>query len=211
MSVEIIKLTSSPKNTNVFYTELDDGGRLTVSAAIVADYSLYKGRVLEPGEYEALQKASGLYAAKARALRILGKRAMSCREITKRLVEKGEDEETARTVADWLIQIGAVNDTEYAAMIVRHYSAKGYGPLRVRDELYRRGIDRALWDTALIELPDVEEAAYSAVCNKLKGRKPDQAELGRITAGLQRRGFSWSEIRSAAERYMNTEDFDANE
>ena len=211
MSVEILKLSSSPKDANVFYAEFDDGSKLTVSAAIVADYSLYKGCVLESGDYEALQKAAGLHAAKARALRILGKRAMSHREITERLISKGEDAETANTVADWLVHIGAVNDKDYAAMIVRHYAAKGYGPLRVRDELYRRGIDRSQWDEALEGLPDVEESAYKAIRAKLKGKKPDKAELGRVTAGLYRRGFSWSEIRTAAERYMNTEDFDTNE
>ena len=210
MSVEITKLALSPKDQNTFYAEFDDGEKLTVAAAIVADYSLYKGRVLENGEYGALKKDVRLTSAKARALRIIGKRQMSRREITARLVQKGESEQTAATVADWLVQIGAINDGEYAAMIVRHYAASGYGAMRVRDELYRRGIERERWDEVLVDLPDMEEAAFKAITSKLKGKKPDKAELGRVHAWLNRRGFKWDEIKAAAERYMN-EGIDADE
>ena len=37
----------------------------------------------------------------------------------------------------------------YAAQVVRYYSAKGYGERKLRDELYRRGVPRELWDEAL--------------------------------------------------------------
>jgi SOS response regulatory protein OraA/RecX len=57
----------------------------------------------------------------------------------------------------------------------------------------------------------MEEAAWRALKSRLRGKKPDKAELGRVTAGLYRRGFSWNEIQAAAERYMNTEDFDTDE
>jgi SOS response regulatory protein OraA/RecX len=57
----------------------------------------------------------------------------------------------------------------------------------------------------------MEEAAWRALASKLRGKKPDKAELGRVTAGLYRRGFSWGEVQSAAERYKNTEDYDTDE
>ena len=46
---------------------------------------------------------------------------------------------------------------EYAAMIVRHYSAKGYGENRIKAELSRRGIARELWEDALVFLPEPDE------------------------------------------------------
>ncbi len=211
MSVKITKLASSPKDPTTCRAEFDDGEKLTVTAALVADYSLYTGCVLDTGAYSALKKDVDISSAKTRALRILGKRQMSRREITERLKQKGEKEDTAHIVADWLVKIGAVDDKEYAASIVRHYMFIGYGMMRIRDELYRRGIDRELWEEALAQLPDMEEAAYKALKKKLKGKKPDKEELVRVNAGLYRRGFKWDEIRAAAERYMNTEDFDTDE
>jgi ribosomal protein S12 methylthiotransferase len=201
LSAEITKLARNPKNPDAVTVEFDGGEKLTVTGALVADYSLYTGRALSTAEYEALRQDASLAAAKARALRILGKRQMSRREITERLVQKGESEETAQDVTDWLVQIGAVNDAEYAAAIVRHYASGGYGLMRIRDELYRHGIARELWEDALAQAPDMEEAAWRALASKLRGKKPDKAELGRVTAGLYRRGFSWGEVQSAAERY----------
>ncbi len=205
MSVEITRLAVTPKNPNKYATEFDDGEKMTLDAALVADHGLYTGRVLDGGEYEALKKDAGLHAARARAMRILGRRQMSRREITERLIQKGENEETSHSVADWLVKIGAVNDVEYAASIVRHYGGGGYGLMRIRDELYRRGIEHELWDAALSGIPDMEEAAYKALTAKLRGKRPDRDELGRVTAGLYRRGFSWDEIKAAAERYKSEE------
>ena len=45
--------------------------------------------------------------------------------------------------------MGFLNDALYAEQVVRHYSAKGYGLRKLRDELYRRGVPRELWDEAL--------------------------------------------------------------
>ena len=38
-----------------------------------------------------------------------------------------------------LEELGFLNDASYAEQVVRHYSAKGYGLRKLRDELYRRG------------------------------------------------------------------------
>ena len=40
--------------------------------------------------------------------------------------------------ADWLEDLGAIDDAAYARLVARHYGARGYGPGRVREELRRR-------------------------------------------------------------------------
>ena len=85
---------------------------------------------------------------------IIGARAMSVKELTDRLKEKGESPENAEDAAAWLQEMHLLDDAQYAAMCVRHYAAKGYGAGRIRSELYRRGIPRELWDEALQELPE---------------------------------------------------------
>ncbi|NLA85725.1 MAG: regulatory protein RecX, partial [Clostridiales bacterium] len=173
--MKIVKLTQSKNKPDVFYTEFEDGGRLRVTVALIADHSLYAGRVLDEDEYGALKAAAGLTDAKSRALRILGKRSMSRREITERLMQKGESAETAEETAGWLEKIGIVNDAEYASLIARHYISRGYGLMRVKDELYRRGIDKELWEDALNGLPETDDKVYDLLAAKLKGAEPDQA------------------------------------
>jgi regulatory protein len=200
--MKIVKITRSEKIQDRFYAEFEDGSTMTVTVALIADFSLYTGRELDDDEAEALKAASVSASSRARALRILGKRNMSRREITERLVSKGEEEETAQETADWLERIGALNDEEYAALIVRHYASNGYGRGRIKDELYRRGIGRDLWEDALNALPEQDETIYKIISAKLKGEKPDRKELKRVTDGLSRRGFSWEEIKQAVDHYM---------
>ena len=76
----------------------------------------------------------------------------------------------------------------------------GYGPGRVRQELQHRGVPRELWDDALARMSDPEEAIDRFLTAKLRGKTPDRATLQRLSAALQRRGFSWQDIRPALAR-----------
>ena len=144
-----------------------------------------------------------LNSAKARAMRILGNRYLSAREMEKRLINKGETAGTAQQTVQWLEDIGAVNDKEYAASIVRHYIAKGFGLARIREELYKRGIDREMWDEALSDLDGMEDAAYEFVEKRLRGES-GKDELRRATNALCSRGFSYEEARAAVNRYLES-------
>ena len=129
-----------------------------------------------------------------------GRRMLSQKELSDRLVKKGTDPQEAQETARWLADLGAVDDAAYAGVIVRHYAAMGYGPGRVRQELQHRGVPRELWDDALARMPDPEEAIDRFLTAKLRGKTPDRATLQRLSAALQRRGFSWQDIRPALAR-----------
>ena len=138
--------------------------------------------------------------AKARALRLLEKRDYSEAELAAKLVEKGDDPDSARAAAARMAELGFVNDENYAGMVVRHYAAKGYGRARIREELRRRRVPRELWDAALLELPEQTDTVERLLAAKLRGRAPEGDDLRRACAALIRRGFSWEEVSSAAKR-----------
>ena len=81
-------------------------------------------------------------ATKKRAFSMLEKRDYSVKELTDRLLEKGEPPEAVYALTARLVELGVLDDARYAGLVTRHYAAKGYGARRIRDELYRRG-DRA--------------------------------------------------------------------
>ena len=139
--------------------------------------------------------------AKARALRLLEKRDYSEAELAAKLVEKGFEVPEAAAAADRCVALGFVNDENYAAMVARHYTARGFGERRVREELRRRRVPREYWDAALEAVPDDEDGAYRCLCAKMRGRAPEPEELRRALAAVQRRGFGYQEVREAAERY----------
>ena len=202
--MKIEKLIKSEHVADRFYAALENGERVKVDVNIIADLSLYAGRELSDAELTELRSRSGEFEAKQRALRLLSSRQMSRRELRKKLTEKGATDEAADAAADLMERIGAVNDAEYAASIVRHYSKMGYGAGRIRQELLRRGVDKELWDDALSGLPESGDKLDELITRRLRGGDPDEKELKRLTDMLIRRGFSWSEVRASLARYNET-------
>lgn len=143
--------------------------------------------------------------AKARALKILERRDVSRKMLLDKLTEKGVADADAEEVADWLCGLGVVNDERFAGLVVRHYAAKGYGERRIREELYRRGIDRELWDAALEELTGSDERLDRLLGTKLRGDASPE-NLQRTQNYLLRRGYSWEDVREATERYLSGKD-----
>ena len=79
-------------------------------------------------------------------------------------------------------------------------SGKTTTAMKIAEELQRRGVPRELWEDALAQLPDPEEAIDKFLAAKLRGKTPDRATLQRLSAALQRRGFQWQDIRPALAR-----------
>lgn len=206
MRVEEVK--KSQRNRGRFLVRLEDGNVLHVTEDELLRFGLSAGMELDGETLEALRASARASSAKAAAADLIGSRALSKKELTRRLVRKGNDEADARAAADWLEDIGAVNDPAYAAALARHYGGKGYGPARVREELRRRGIGRELWDGALEEMPEAGEILDQLIQKKCKGGLSDPKEIKRVSGALMRRGFGWSEVKAAMRRYAEVTDDD---
>ena len=204
--MRIEELKPSRRKQGRFLVKLEDGSILRITEEELLRFRLRPGIDLDRETLEALQASVRTSSAKAAAANIIGSRALSKRELTRRLVKKGNDETDAQAAADWLEDIGAVDDAAYAASLVRHYGEKGYGPARVREELRRRGVDRALWDEALEEMPDPAEILDRLIQKKSGGDLRDRKELKRISDGLLRRGFAWGDVKDALRRYTEIEE-----
>ena len=122
-------------------------------------------------------------------MRLLERRDYGRDELAAKLVEKGFEAPEAVAAADRCVALGFVNDENYAAMVARHYTARGFGERRVLEELRRRRVPREYWDEALAAVPDDADGAYRCLCAKMRGRAPEPEELRRAAAAVPRRGF----------------------
>ena len=206
MRIEEVKKSERKKGR--FLVRLEDGDILRVTEEEVLRFGLRAGSELDGEMLEAVKASVKKSSAKAAAANMIGSRALSKKELTKRLIQKGNDEEDARAAADWLEDIGAVDDAGYAAALVRHYGGKGYGAARVKEELRRRGVERELWDQALEEMPETEEILDRLIQKKCKGNLSDPKEKKRVCDALMRRGFGWGDVRAAMGRYVEMMDDD---
>ncbi len=177
----------------------DDGREIPTTLGIVTELRLFAGKPLEEAQLQLVREKSAAAFARERALYLISLRPHSQKELLDKLIRKGTDPAAADAAVCWLSDHGYLNDVSYAAAVVRHYAKKGYGAKRITSELYRRGIDRELWDDALREMPEAEAEIDRFLHSRLKDPN-DPDEVRRISAALFRRGYSWEEIRSALGR-----------
>ena len=191
---------------------LEGGDLLHVTESELLRFGLSIGLDIDDGTVVELQQSGARSETRVRAANMISARPLSRRELVKRLREKGALESDAEAAADWLEEIGALNDAEYAAMLVRHYGGMGYGEAKIRDELYRRGVPRELWEDALSKSPDTQEVIARVIAQKTKGRALDEKGRKRLSDMLLRRGFAWRDVRAAlAQMSENAPEFDYEE
>jgi regulatory protein len=133
---------------------------------------------------------------------LLARRAYTERELLDRLARRGVAPADAAAAVGELRRRGLVDDGATAAMWARSWrDYKGWGPLRIRAELSRRGIGRPVADALLEELFGGDGAQSVAAREAARLiRRPAFRRAGRhrarwLTAQLLRRGFPHAVVR----------------
>ena len=222
----IQKLEPSKHKEGRWLVWLEDGSPVRIGEGDVVSLGLYAGKELSDAEGEALAAAGVRSKLMEKAVDLLALRPMSRRELLDKLCapprpKKGKypydklddtpDPEVmqiqreallaqAEGVADRLTELGLLNDEEYARMLARHYALTGYGPRKLRDELYRRGVPREYWEDALAEAETDERQIDKLARQKLREAEPTRENLKKVSDYLARRGYGWEEISAALDR-----------
>lgn len=181
---------------------LSNGERVKSFLSVVVDMSLYVGMELDSSELCLLRNSSRSMSAKARAARIVGAAPVSKKQLVRKLKDKGEDENDAQNAADWLEELGAINDEEYAVSLAKSYAARGYGKARIKQKLKEKEIDRDYWDNALAAVGECDEQIDKYISTHLPMGCTDRKIIKKVSDALIRRGFSWSEISAALGRNL---------
>ena len=180
--MRIEELLPPPQPGKPWSVALEGGEVLRVSESVVASFALYGGMELEAETLTALQEAAALAAWREKAGRLLTARMLSSGQLAEKLTAKGATEEQAAQVVAWAQDIGLLDDSAYAKALARHYTAKGYGPYKIKDEFYRRQVPREDWEEALaaVEPPEAWMADFlSRKIQDPEGPCPDQESLRR--------------------------------
>lgn len=199
--MKILGLKPSQRVQGRWLVQLEDGTLLRVGENEVLAFSLYQGRELEEEERQRLLDSARKNGLKEKALNLLTGKPMSRRELERKLEQWEATEQESAAICDRMEELGFLNDEAYAQTVVRHYSAKGYGERKLRDELYRRGVPREHWEQALEQARDPEEAIRAFVEKKLAGKAGDPKELKKVSDALIRRGYRWQEISPVLDRW----------
>lgn len=139
------------------------------------------------------------------ALGYLGFRARTVREVERYLDEKQYGEYEIMQVVDRLIELGLLNDAQFASeFIASRLRTKPMSRRHLREQLRVHELPREVIDEAISEITDAQELAnaiasaekYSEQYADLEERERSQ----RVTRRMLSRGFDYSTVRTAMER-----------
>ncbi len=139
-------------------------------------------------------------AARLKAMRLLGRREHSVKELSSKLKAGGVAAEEVEPLVDDLTENGWQSDPRFAASRIQNRIAQGYGPIRISAELRVAGLP----DAMIREAMEAAECDWSALCAdayQRKYRQPpkDRAERQKRYNHLAARGFAGEHIKVAFE------------
>ncbi|HZY42349.1 MAG TPA: RecX family transcriptional regulator [Anaerolineae bacterium] len=201
MAGTITALIAQKKNKDRVNVHLD--GEFAFGLATIEALKLKRGQVLSDADIERLRGADDIEKAHEKALRFLANRPRSAWEVRQNLVKAEFDGDTIDRVMNRLTGVALIDDAAFVRYWLDNRAQfNPRGQVALRQELRRKGVDRAVVDEVLAaaDQSDDQAAVQSALAKADRFRQLPQAEFAqKLSAYLLRRGFNYEAVREAVE------------
>jgi regulatory protein len=139
--------------------------------------------------------ADPVSAARTACLNLLTTRARTRSELSGDLTRRGFDPDVIREVLDRLVEVGLVDDADFAEQwVTSRHRHQGLGRRALADELRRKGVDQETAGVALAEIDRDDERVRAS--ELVARRMPSMARLEtavaarRLVGMLARKGYA---------------------
>ena len=137
-------------------------------------------------------------AARVAALDALARRDYASEDLRLKLIEKGYDVSVVLPLLEALRNEKLLDDRRYLENFVAYHAARGQGPLRIRLDLRRHGLQGTLVEEYLDSFPEWIAQLEKARVKKFGAQLPqDYADRQLQARFLGYRGFTSAQIRMA--------------
>ena len=131
------------------------------------------------------------------ALKLLSKRDYFEAELKRKLLLKGFPEDEIKKTIEYLKDQNLLDDRKLLERYKEVNLQKGKSPLSIKNKLYRKGIT----DVEFSFEEELEAALY-----QLRFKYKKEKKYADIVKFLKNRGFSYSVIQEAANKFLNGEE-----
>ncbi len=196
---KITALTRQKRNPDRVNVYLDD--EFAFGLAAIAAVSLRVGQTLSSAEIERLKGTDLEEKAKNVAIGYIEYRPRSIAETRQHLQKKEYPDDVIERVVQRLADVELLNDVAFARYWVEQRETfKPRSKMALQMELRKKGIDRALIETAVAEVDELAAASQAAHAKARRWHSLPKLEFRKKLGGfLQRRGFSYDIIREVTE------------
>lgn len=193
----ITRLDPQTHNDDRISIFLDGSFAFGVHQDLVVKHGLHVGSTLTQNEQREIEEEDQFVRAKQKAFDYLAHKPRTEEEVRRKLRQK----DVPRTVEDDVIarlyELSYLDDASYAHDYARNrFASKKYGPVRIRRELVKRGVDRSLAEAAVDDLfaeVDARAAAREHAQKRwprLEDEEDPRRRKQKMYRYLRRRGFT---------------------
>lgn len=189
-----------------FCVIIDGSKRVYLHRDIIDQFGIEENSEIENDTLTEILYASDLRRASRRAMYLINERDYSYIQLFEKL-QKNYPDKICFDVVNSMAEKGLINDHRYAEEIVYSYMiCKCYGPRRVRQELYKRGVRGRAADKAIENAMDgLYERLLSVIENKYASYlsdPEDKKSVAKVKNALARMGYDFDDINSAVNEYL---------
>ena len=204
----ITQISEQKRRKNRRNIYIDNAFAFGCNVNVVARFRLREGMEINDELRKQIELGEVKQEAFDAALRLVGQRRQSERELRQKLGRKEFGEAVVEAVLEDLKRLGYLDDAKYAEVRASDsVRIKKHGPGRAKSELMGKGIDASTAEKAVAEA--YEEVDEVAMATELAMKKkpslmrlePDAAKR-RLIGFLQRRGFDFDTVRQAVEKTL---------
>ncbi len=198
------------KNRRSIY--IDGDFAFGVNVTVVARFRLREGMAVDAALVEQIEVGEVRQECFDHALRLLGQRMQSERELRQKLGRKDCGAKVIDAVVAECKRLGYVDDAKYAAGRAGDAATlKRHGKQRAVQELLAKGVDKSTAEsaaTAAYADVDPVESAMELATKKAPSlqRFDHPTRVRRLSGFLQRRGFDFDTVRTVVDRVLSDTD-----
>ena len=206
---QITDIEIKKNNLNIVKLYLNSKLFAEIDYSVIQELDLHIGKVVSEQVLKIIEYKSKLSSAKIEAIRFLSYRPRSEWEIEKKLYDKKYQSNIIKNTINWLKEERLIDDHDFAIQWIRYQiGKKPAGRIKLRNELYKKGIDRKIIDSAVDSFfeqdADELELASQLVRKKQLSLQSKNILLdpSKITSLLHRQGFSSTVIQRICEDFL---------
>lgn len=188
------------KQKQRYHIDVEGEYAFSVHEDILVKYNLFKGTELDEAFVREVLMEEEKHKAYLAALRYLGIRPRTTKQLEAYLQEKGYTSQVAEEICRRCQEQGYLDDNVFARQWVEErLRLKPRSAYMLRMELQQRGVEKAIVDDALrgVSQQDELEAARALIAKKRRriDAPPNPDEERKLLAMLMRKGFSHSVVQ----------------
>lgn len=191
---------------NKVHLLLDDEYVITTDINFWLDHYIADGTEIDEEQWQELVEGINYKKALNKCADLLSRREHSVKELRTKLL-RTVDEVSADKAINRYLEAGYLDDEHFCESLVEYlFNVKKYSTAHVRQECYKRGVDSDIIRRVINDFEiDNTDTIVELITKKYASKLEQENGMEKVIAALQRKGFSYSDIKSAFYRLEEDE------